>query len=162
MKSAEVWIWIPSTYTWPPPPAKSASRPSSGSTRPLPNLSTCTPTCPCASEGRVILGMPTYPRGLEGLGERWKCVPSALLSEKHRTQRCPRGLGETLHTGAFLGLWPMHSYWALTYNGRQLLPLIININMFFQKDAITLRFAVNSCYLMETDKVQFSLYVHSV
>lgn len=140
VKSAGVWMSIASTYTWPLPPAKSASRPSSSCTRPLPNLSTCTPTCQCVLEGRVILVMrgpqnrpPTCPRGSEGLGKWFKCVLSAPVSKRHRTKCCRRDLEETVCTGAFWGLWPMHSYWTLACTGRQLLPIIIDLNMYFQK-----------------------------
>ncbi len=143
VKSAGVWMSIASMYTWPPPPAKSASQPSSSCTRPLPNLSTCTPTCQCALEGRVILVMrepqtrpPTCLRGLEGLGKWFKCVQSAPVSTRHRTKCCCRDLGETVRTGAFSGLWPMHSYRTLACTGRQLLPIITDLNMYFQKGCI--------------------------
>lgn len=134
MKFAGVWISRASTYTWPLQPAKWVSRPSSSSTPPLPNHSTCTPTCPCASGGGatpVTTGRqtqtPTCRRGLGGLGKWLERVSSVMTSERRQTQCCPRDSGEIYHTGAFLGLWPVNSYWTVTCTGRHILHDVVDL-----------------------------------
>lgn len=122
-----VWISRASTYMWLQQPARWISQLSSSSTHPQPNRSTCTPTCPCASEGGVTLVMtghqtqtPTCRRGLEEPGRWLIYVPSVMTSKKHQSEGCPRHLGEIYHTGAFSGLWPVSSYWTLTCTGRHM------------------------------------------
>ena len=117
VNSEGVWIPTASTYKWTRPRAESASRPSSSSTSPLPNLSTFTPICPCALEGTVILlttghqtRPPTCPRGLGGHGRLFTCVQIVLMSKKHRDQCSLRDLGEIAYTWAFLGHWLIHSH----------------------------------------------------
>ncbi|KAF7660394.1 hypothetical protein LDENG_00282560 [Lucifuga dentata] len=88
-----------------PPPEKSACQPSSSSTSPPANLSTCTPTCPCALEGRATVTMTVHQitqtsrKGLEGLGKWFQSVTNA------QTDGCIRDLGEIADSGAFLGIY---------------------------------------------------------